>query len=164
MLRPRNLLLGSLLLVAGFYLYIAYDTDPISVENYNFPPTAENAPLTQREIDIRNGLEVEPLPEPAAAFYQNGTYESEAIYLLPNQGQYRLNVTATLQDEIITNIAVRISPESNNDEADAFVRNYRAQVVGQPIDTVEIVIEAAPLTTNAFLNTLRDIREQALSS
>ena len=161
MLSRRHIILGSLLLVFVFYLYIALDSEPIEVEDYNFPPPIENAPLSEREINIRNGTEEAPIRETVVLTYHDGTYDSEAIYLLPNQGQYRLNVSMTIRDEIIVSTIVRINPETQNNEADVFVRNYREQIIGKSIADAELKIEEAPLTSNAFNNTLRDIRQQA---
>lgn len=163
MTRNQKYILALLALgIFAFYWYAANEPRTKYDAELQFLPPAENAPLTQRELDIQKGLIPNEALQPPEEIYRDDIYRSQAFYLLPNQGQYTLKVIMTLKNEKVTAVSVSISPETANTEADIFVRNYRKHVVGKHLDDIELSIEGATLTSNAFNNTLRDIRKQAL--
>lgn len=132
----------------------------------SFPLPAENAPLTQRELDIQKGVDVPDLevaPDPEETGYRDGEYTTNTTYINPIRASYKLEVILTLEKEQVIAAHINYSQGAETDpNAQRFEKAFRSEVVGQYVDDINLSrVGGASLTTNAFNNALKDIKEQA---
>lgn len=159
---PTAQILIGLVILSGFYWY---ETDRLAKLEAakNFDRPAEDAPLTQFELDLEKGLaSPEDRPTPPPTTYRDGSYTSNAMFLIPGLGRYTLQANITLLDREITAVSVDFLPNDDFEEAPIFKDQFRAQTLGEDIIEIEFEqIEDAKLTSNAFRNALRDVAEQS---
>jgi hypothetical protein len=102
-------------------------------------------------------------PVESATNYTDGTYTSEVSYLTPARNEYFLDITLTLQNDVIveSNVAYRNGAEKDPNPK-RFEGAYRSQVIGKSLDQVSLSrVGGASLTTNAFNEALVEIKAQA---
>lgn len=132
----------------------------------SFPLPAENAPLTQRELDIQKGIMVperEEAPTQEETVYRDGEYTTNTTYINPVRTTYRLEVILTLEKEQVIAAHINYSQGAETEpNAQRFEKAFRSEVVGKYMDDINLSrVGGASLTTNAFNNALKDIKEQA---
>lgn len=156
------------ILGVGFTLYQSnLETEAEEArQEANFPPPAENAPLTKRELDIQKGIAVEEIAmetSPEETGYKNGIYTTNTTYINPARDIYALAVTLTLENDQVTAAHIDYSQGSEDDpNAQRFEKAFRSEVVGMYVDDLNLSrVGGASLTTNAFNNALKDIKRQA---
>lgn len=95
----------------------------------------------------------------------SGTYTADASYLTPRRTEHDITVELTVVNGIITDADVIYggpdgAPENPNQTA--FDEAFAAEVIGQPIDDVELSrVGGASLTSNAFNEAVAEIAVQA---
>ena len=134
--------------------------------------TPEPAPVTQELVET-NPTTQEPAPStndtdtPATGTtdYTDGTYKTDVTYFTPMRSEYGVNVSLTLNKDIITDATVTYSNGAEVDpNAAKFQAAYKAQVIGKDIDTLNLSrVGGASLTTGAFNNALVAIKADAKS-
>lgn len=105
-----------------------------------------------------------PTPTPNTTGYKDGNYTATGNYISPG-GPESIEVSVTLQDGNIADINVVSKaerPQSKQMQA-AFISGYKTQVIGKPIDQVELVgaISGSSLTPQGFNDAIEKIKDQA---
>jgi uncharacterized protein with FMN-binding domain len=97
--------------------------------------------------------------------YKNGTYKAGVAYMNPNHAEYKLDVTLTLANNVVTDATAVGSQGAEIDpNAQRFMDSYKAEVVGKNINSLNLSrVGGASLTTNAFNQALVAIEAQAKS-
>jgi len=104
------------------------------------------------------------LPTPGNGVYLNGTFTASLKYTVPSNHEEDMSVTFTLEDDVITDSALKFGGEVGTSRLyqAKFEKEYVIEVVGKIIDDVEMVrVGSASLTTAAFNEALVDIKDQA---
>ncbi len=96
--------------------------------------------------------------------YQDGKYTQTGTYTSP-AGPEEIDITITLENDVITAakvVALATNPASKRYQ-EQFVSGFEEQVIGKPIDEVELdVVAGSSLTPKGFNEALQNImREQA---
>lgn len=95
--------------------------------------------------------------------YVDGTYSAEGLYVTP-AGPEKINVTVTLQNNIITNALFDGNATNPNSVKwqGQFSKGFSEWVVGKNIDDVELtVVNGSSLTPKGFLDALEKIKVEA---
>lgn len=141
----------------GFTLFQKDKTEtPVVTPNTQELVTNEPAPEANPSTDTETE---------ATTDYKDGTYETQVTYLTPVRDEYLLDVSLTLQNDIITGAKVVYSQGAEKDpNPQRFEAAYKAQIIGKNIDTLNLSrVGGASLTTAAFNNALADIKADAKS-
>lgn len=98
----------------------------------------------------------------------SGTYSADASYLTPRRTEHEITVELTVADGIVTEADVTYggpNGTTENPNQASFDEAFRAEVVGQPIDEIELSrVGGASLTSNAFNEALGNIEAEASAS
>ncbi len=97
--------------------------------------------------------------------YQNGAHQTTVTYLTPIKAEYMLEVSLTLENDIVTDAQITYSQGAEKDpNAQRFEAAYRTEVIGKDIDTLNLSrVGGASLTTGAFNNALTAIKTDVKS-
>lgn len=112
-----------------------------------------------------------PTPQPApangstaaATEYKNGTYSATGSYDSPG-GMEQIGVTLTIQNDVVTGASVSPMPSDGTSARyqNMFASGYKAQVVGQSVDSINLqYVSGSSLTPIGFDNALASIKTQA---
>jgi hypothetical protein len=139
------------------------------------PPTAEVVLDTTPGQDMPTTPEAEvtpaettatPVVETASASdYVDGVHTTEVTYLTPARSEYLLDISLTLNNDIVTGASIAYSQGAEKDPNVAkFEAAYKSQVIGKDIDTLNLSrVGGASLTTAAFNEALTLIKADAQS-
>jgi uncharacterized protein with FMN-binding domain len=99
----------------------------------------------------------------STATYKDGTYKGTASYWTPSLGRYRIDVSLTIANGIVTNANTVYGNGAENDRnTNRFDRSYKSEVIGQKLNNINLSrVGGASLTTSAFNDALTSIRTQA---
>lgn len=95
--------------------------------------------------------------------YKDGTYNATGSYRTPG-GQESIGVKVTLTSGVISDISVTQNASGGEAEEyqDAFVSDYKSQVVGKKIDEVSLSrVAGSSLTPNGFNSAITAIKTDA---
>lgn len=97
--------------------------------------------------------------------YKNGVHTAAVTYLTPIKAEYKLEVSLTLANDVVTDAQIIYSQGAEKDpNAQRFEAAYRTEVIGKDIDTLNLSrVGGASLTTAAFNNALMNIKTDAKS-
>jgi len=101
----------------------------------------------------------------AANDYKDGAYTTSVMYLNPAKAEYKLEVSLTLNGDLVTDAQIIYSQGAEKDpNAQKFEAAYRTEVIGKDIDTLNLSrVGGASLTTGGFNNALTNIKADAKS-
>ncbi|MGY6497492.1 MAG: hypothetical protein ACXIUP_04625 [Microcella sp.] len=102
---------------------------------------------------------------PITGDFTDGSYTATGSYISPN-GTETIGVEVTLTDNVITAVAVDTNPTNPTTSRFQmmFAGGIEAEVVGQPVDEVEVTrVAGSSLTGNGFTDALEQIKADALS-
>lgn len=102
-------------------------------------------------------------PTGSASAYVDGTYTADGSYLNPDGGS-SVTVTVTIQDDVVTEVAVVGHATSGNSRQfqGQFASGIAAEVVGKPLDEVDVSrVAGSSLTSGGFNAAIDAIQEQA---
>ena len=109
----------------------------------------------------------ETVPESAttAALFKDGVYESKVSYITPIKKEYGLDVSLTIENDVVTATAVTYSQGAEKDpNAQRFEGAYKTEVLGKSLENISLSrVGGASLTTNAFNEALIEIKTKAQS-
>lgn len=98
-----------------------------------------------------------------AGAYADGTYSATGSYQAPS-GTETVDVTITLQDDVITDVEVvgeATDPEARQHQGE-FIGGIAAEVVGKDIDEINVSrVSGSSLTSGGFNAAIADIKGQA---
>ena len=94
---------------------------------------------------------------------KNGTYKTETTNRTPTFSTYKMDVSLTLANNIVTAATVAYSQGAEKDpNAKRFEDAYKSEVIGKDINTINLSrVGGASLTSNAFNQALAAIRTQS---
>lgn len=98
-----------------------------------------------------------------AAAYTDGTYTAEGSYATPESVE-SLTVTVTLENDVITSVAVEGSPQRPESEQyqSQFIGGIADVVVGQDIDEISVSrVAGSSLTSGGFNQAIEAIKAEA---
>lgn len=132
-------------------------------------PTTEPTTITREEVarpvDEEAGTEelaiaadsTEPEPEPTSdtsSIYADGTYRATGSYLTPRRTSHDIEVELTIENDIVVASNVLYDGQASgfsNDNQARFDGTYQTEVIGQPLDSINLSrVGSASLTSNAF--------------
>jgi uncharacterized protein with FMN-binding domain len=130
---------------------------------------ASEVPATSAEPDAGTGSAGESVAEtpaqPISGDFTDGTYTANGAYISPN-GSETIGVEVTLENNVITAVSVETNPTNPTTSRfqTMFAGGIEAEVVGMPIDEVEVTrVAGSSLTGNGFTEALETIKADALS-
>jgi uncharacterized protein with FMN-binding domain len=130
---------------------------------------ASEVPATPAEPDEGTesaGESVAETPaQPISGDFADGTYTANGAYISPN-GSETIGVQVTLENNVITAVSVETNPTNPTTSRFQmmFAGGIEAEVVGMPIDEVEVTrVAGSSLTGNGFTEALETIKADALS-
>lgn len=97
--------------------------------------------------------------------YKNGVHSTQVTYLTPMRDEYVLDISLTLNNDIITHADITYGQGAeNNPIAQGFEAAYRSEIIGKDIDSLQLSrVGGASLTTGAFNQALVAIKADAKS-
>ncbi|NBD73956.1 hypothetical protein GVX82_02855 [Patescibacteria group bacterium] len=112
--------------------------------------------------------ETEPTADAAEiqSTFADGTYTATADYLTPRRTTHTVDLTLTLEDDVVTAAAVtydgKPAGEYSNDYQEGFDAAYEAEVVGQPIENISLSrMGGSSLTPQGFNDALEAVKAEA---
>ena len=133
-------------------------------------PTADSAATSEPATDATTAPDsttTPPASESDAASgsstYADGTYTAEGSYATPESVE-TIVVTVTLQDDIITDVAVSGDPQKRESEEyqSKFIGGIADVVVGQDIDQISVSrVAGSSLTSGGFNQAIDTIKSEA---
>ena len=143
------------------------ETPPGFVEPTTPPPPVPDDTTTSEattpEASAANEPSVETIMEEVAATGVSGTYVAEASYLTPRRTNHDIEVSLTLEDNVVTAAEVLYDGESNASTPNhsSFDAAYESEVIGKSLDEISLSrVGGASLTSNAFNEAVAEIRAQ----
>ncbi len=105
-------------------------------------------------------------PEAEVMSYADGTYSATATYLTPRRTTHEVEVTVTLDGDVVTAADVlydgKPAGEYSNDYQRGFDAAYEAQVIGTKLDDISLSrMGGSSLTPQGFNDALARIQEEA---
>lgn len=103
-----------------------------------------------------------PVVNTVVTDYKDGTYTSHISYRTPD-GTYAMDVTMTIDNDIVTNTTVAFDDKASKDGyTKKFNTSYQSYVNSQDLDTISPSrIAGASLTTDAFKKAIAEIKTKA---
>lgn len=145
-------------------------------------PTTEPSTITQEEVARPAEEEVETEtealaiasdstePEPTSdtsSIYTDGTYRATGSYLTPRRTSHDIEVELTIENDIVIASNVLYDGQASgfsNDNQARFDSTYQTEVIGQPLDSINLSrVGSASLTSNAFNEAKAKIASEARS-
>lgn len=114
---------------------------------------------SQDESEPGSVMQIDP-----NATYVDGEYRAVGTYVSPG-GLQTINLTVTLKDNVIIDTSLR-SDASGEAKiyVDQFIAGYEAEVIGKPVNEVDLSrVAGSSLTSTGFNEALNEIRDQARS-
>lgn len=104
-------------------------------------------------------------PSNTASDYNNGVHSTQVTYFTPMRTEYLLDISLTLNNDIITDANIAYSQGAEVDpNAQKFEAAYKSQIIGKDIDSLNLSrVGGASLTTGAFNEALVAIKADAKS-
>ncbi len=99
----------------------------------------------------------------AASTYRNGTYRDTGAYRSPG-GSQKVNVELILVGDVVSGVVVTEAAvdDQSSEFQEMFIGGIKAQVVGKPLDEVDVSRgSGASLTSKGFNDALDKIKAQA---
>lgn len=96
--------------------------------------------------------------------YADGSYSAQGSYIPPSNQTEEVDVTLTLQDNVVT--ALEVETSGNNPTSKQYQREFtsgiQAQVVGKSLDELDVhKVAGSSLTSQGFNRALDTIRSEA---
>jgi hypothetical protein len=151
---------------AAFYFFQATpSTDPVSTVPIVEVNEPANSPAAPETISEEPQTETSSPAEQETTDYQDGTYTTNVTYITPKRATYGMNVSLTLNQDIITGATIVYTDGAEKDpNAAKFEAAYKTQIIGKDIDTISLSrVGGASLTTNAFNDAVANIKADAQS-
>jgi uncharacterized protein with FMN-binding domain len=101
----------------------------------------------------------------ASGSYADGTYSADGSYATPESVE-TINVTVTLENDVITAVEVTGDPQKRESEQyqGQFIGGIADVVVGQDIDDIQVSrVAGSSLTSNGFNEAIEAIKSEAAS-
>ena len=95
--------------------------------------------------------------------YTDGTYTADGSYQTPESVE-TINVTVTLQDDVITAVSVSGNPQKRESEEyqSKFIGGISSEVVGKSIDEISVSrVAGSSLTSGGFNQAIETIKAEA---
>lgn len=134
------------------------DTDAIAAADEDDTEPAVDAEVVSTTESI--ATTPEPTPDPAVTAVERSV---DVSYLTPARTSHDMTVSLTVADGIVTaaNIVYDNGTGFSNDHQRRFDGAFRAEVVGQPIDSIRLSrVGGASLTSGAFNEAVAQIATQ----
>lgn len=126
--------------------------------------TTDSTPtITEETNETADSAEVATTEVPHD--YDNGVHRTEVTYMTPLKNEYRLDVSLTLNNDIVTDADITYSQGAEIDpNAQKFEGAYKTEIIGKDIDSLNLSrVGGASLTTGAFNEALATIKTDAKS-
>lgn len=127
--------------------------------------TDEEMITSEQATEIARTTDEEPavMETEASSTYINGSYTTEVFYLTPARDEYQMDITVTLQNDIVIDSTIVYSRGAEVDpNPQRFNKAYKAEIIGKNIDEINLSrVGGASLTSTAFNEGLDLIKEQA---
>lgn len=148
-------IIGIILIVVvavGFALSRPKDTttEPVVTTTENSEPAVESADIVSTDSMENETKEIS---------IADGTHETTVFYSTPAKDEYRLDVSLTTEDGVITDANIVYSQGAEEDpNPQRFDKAYKEVVIGQELEGLELSrVGGASLTTTAFNEALTKI-------
>jgi hypothetical protein len=151
------------IIVGGLAVYLLQDSSeiktinkaPVQVTDELIPvaaTTSQPAPTASTDT-----------PAIVENVYKDGTYKTQVTYLTPKRDEYLLDVSLTIQKDIVTGANVVYSQGAEIDpNPQRFEAAYKDEIIGKPLDAINLSrVGGASLTTAAFNKALASIKTDA---
>ncbi len=143
----------------------AEDTAPQSdTPPQSQPETTTTVPNTPPSVATPA---VPTTPTAPATVFKNGTYNVMTTYVAPSRTTHEVNVSLTIENDIVTDSTVTFSGETfdaSSNHQKNFSEAYKTQVVGKSLEGISLSrVGGASLTTGAFNKALVEIAAEARS-
>ena len=169
----RKSLYLLIVLLIGAAFWIAFSGQM----NETTDPTQEEAGEQNQEEETTQGVEeIQSRQEEAEETatdrvtrefdYEDGDYQAEGMYTVPNGEQYRVAVALTLAGDTVSEVSVLFDDKEEGQTStqfqSQFLEVYTSEVVGKDIDEVNLVrVGGASLTSQAFNDAVSEVRASA---
>ncbi len=128
--------------------------------NTNIDTTSENATTSSAVSTTTTTTTTTPPPQRT---YKDGTYNTIGSYRSP-AGTDTFGLTITIKDDkvVSTSFDIQAKPEASKRYQQGFAEEYRTQVVGKSVDSINLsIVSGASLTTKSFMDALVTIKAEA---
>lgn len=132
-------------------------TTPVVAEPNTQPVAVPQTPSPQPETT--------QVPAEVATIYEDGVHKTAVTYMTPKRDTYLLDVSMTLNDDVVTNASITYSQGAEKDpNAQRFEKAYKTEVIGKKLDAINLSrVGGASLTTKAFNDAVAKIKSEAQS-
>jgi hypothetical protein len=156
---PRPIRVGAALVGVAGMMTLAGCAGGAADAEQDAGPGASSEPTTSTTGSSGDGAS----SEGGSGAYADGTYSAEGSYRTPESTE-TINVTITLENDVITAVEVSGDPQAPQSEQyqGRFIGGISDEVVGRSIDEVSVSrVAGSSLTSGGFNEALDTIRSEA---
>jgi hypothetical protein len=172
-------IIAAVVLVIGAVAFTVMQTNPTIEEEVlttteEMRPPQENAPTDETtgaptpeetpDESAVSGLAPEPTTDAQSSNYADGTYTVQTSYFTPRRTEHVMDITLTLANGVVTDASILWDgeAEAKTPNHSSFDEAYKEEVVGQPLDAINLSrVGGASLTTEAFNEAVDSIQQEA---